>query len=128
MFGHRRAGRPRRLASAQTNLSLALLAAGKPDETCAAVLAATISGRVMPSNWWRATEVLTRVEATGIREVRDRRTADPDRAGAQPHRRRHPHVLCGGGQRSGARTQLWADNRWPKFGIAPSVGSESIRI
>lgn len=61
--------RPRRVASAQLDLGLALLASGKPDEAAAAATAAVGSGRVVPSNWWRATEVLRAVERAGVREA-----------------------------------------------------------
>src|SRR5690606_38474141 len=54
--------RPRRVASAQLDLSLALLAAGKPDEACAYAMASVQSGRLVPSNWWRLTEVVRGVE------------------------------------------------------------------
>lgn len=65
--------RPRRAASARLDLALALLAAGKPDEAAAAATAAIGSGRVVPSNWWRATEVVTGVQASGMREAADLR-------------------------------------------------------
>jgi transcriptional regulator with XRE-family HTH domain len=61
--------RPRRLASARLDLGLALLAADKPDEASAEALAAVTSGRVVPSNWWRATEVLHGVEQAGAPEL-----------------------------------------------------------
>lgn len=67
--------RPRRIASAQLDLGLALLAAGKPDEASAVAVAAIASGRVVPSNWWRATEILTGVERTGVPEADDLREA-----------------------------------------------------
>jgi transcriptional regulator with XRE-family HTH domain len=69
------AGRPRRAASARLDLGLALLAAGQPDEASLVAAAAITSGRVVPSNWWRATEVLSGAEASGIREARDLRDA-----------------------------------------------------
>lgn len=48
------AGRwPRRVATAYVDLALALLASDRPDEACAAALAAILSGRVVPSNHWR---------------------------------------------------------------------------
>ena len=46
--------RPRRAASARIDLSLALLAAGKPDEAGDVALQAVTSGRLVPSNYWRA--------------------------------------------------------------------------
>ena len=67
--------RPRRTASARLDLGLALLAADKPDEASAAAQAAIISGRVVASNWWRATEVVTGVEATGVGGAKDLRDA-----------------------------------------------------
>lgn len=60
--------RPRRYASARLDLGLALLAAGKPDEASAVAQAAIMSGRVVPSNWWRATELVAAVERAGICE------------------------------------------------------------
>jgi transcriptional regulator with XRE-family HTH domain len=57
--------RPRRIASARLDLALALLGDGRADEAAAAALAAVGSGRIVPSNWWRATEVLTAVEEAG---------------------------------------------------------------
>jgi hypothetical protein len=71
----RGANRPRRTASARLDLGLALVAAGKPDEASAAAQAAITSGRVVASNWWRASEVVSRVEATGISEALDLRDA-----------------------------------------------------
>lgn len=65
--------RPRRVASARLDLSLALLAAGKPDEAAAEATAAIATGRIVPSNWWRATEVLAAVEPLGVREAADLR-------------------------------------------------------
>jgi transcriptional regulator with XRE-family HTH domain len=67
--------RPRRIASARLDLGLALLVADKPDEASAAAIAAITSGRVVPSNWWRATEVLAGVERAGVREASDLRDA-----------------------------------------------------
>jgi transcriptional regulator with XRE-family HTH domain len=67
--------RPRRTASARLDLGLALLVADKPDEASAAAVAAITSGRVVPSNWWRATEVLAGVERAGIREASELRDA-----------------------------------------------------
>lgn len=65
--------RPRRVASARLDLALALLAAGQPDESAAEATSAIASGRVVPSNWWRATEVLDQVERLGVREAGDLR-------------------------------------------------------
>jgi transcriptional regulator with XRE-family HTH domain len=67
--------RPRRVASARLDLGLALLAADKPDEACAEAMSAITSGRVVPSNWWRATEVVTGVERADIRDAEELRDA-----------------------------------------------------
>lgn len=61
--------RPRRAASARLDLSLALMAANKPDEAAAVALQAIVSGRVVPSNWWRAAEVVSAVHRLGIPEA-----------------------------------------------------------
>ncbi|WP_433064393.1 helix-turn-helix domain-containing protein [Dactylosporangium sp. CS-033363] len=57
--------RPRRVASARLDLGLALLAAGRPDEASAEALTAVTSGRIVPSNWWRAVEVYQGVKRSG---------------------------------------------------------------
>lgn len=67
--------RPRRVASARLDLGLALLAGGRPDEAGAEVLVAVTSGRVVPSNWWRAVEVFQGVEQAGVPEVAELRDA-----------------------------------------------------
>jgi tetratricopeptide (TPR) repeat protein len=67
--------RPRRSASARLDLGLALLTAGHPDEAGAVAVEAITSGRVVPSNWWRAAEVVHRVERAGVREAADLRDA-----------------------------------------------------
>ncbi|MBU3060299.1 helix-turn-helix domain-containing protein [Nocardia sp. NEAU-G5] len=54
--------RPRRIASANLDLGLALVAAGKPDEAADAALTAVTSGRLVPSNFWRVSEVVTGIE------------------------------------------------------------------
>lgn len=65
--------RPRRIASAQLDLGLALLAAEKPDEAAAEAQLAIVSGRIVPSNWWRAAEVVSGVRRAGIPEADDLR-------------------------------------------------------
>ena len=65
--------RPRRVASAKLDLGLALLAADKPDEAAAAASEAIGSGRIVPSNWWRASEVVAGVQRAGAIEARDLR-------------------------------------------------------
>jgi transcriptional regulator with XRE-family HTH domain len=67
--------RPRRVASARLDLALALLAADRPDEAGTEALSAVTSGRIVPSNWWRAAEVLAGVESSGVREAKDLRDA-----------------------------------------------------
>ncbi|MGC4938317.1 helix-turn-helix transcriptional regulator [Kribbella sp. DT2] len=67
--------RLRRAASARLDLSLALLAAGKPDEATGETLEAINSGRLVPSNFWRAKEVIKAVDAGGVPEARDLRDA-----------------------------------------------------
>jgi len=67
--------RPRRIASARLDLSLALVGADKLDEATAQAIVAVTSGRVVASNWWRVTEVLAAIEATGIGEAAELRDA-----------------------------------------------------
>ncbi|SCL23897.1 Helix-turn-helix domain-containing protein [Micromonospora nigra] len=61
--------RPRRSASARLDLAMALVAAGQPDEASVVAADAVRSGRVVSSSWWRAREVLRRVELTGAAEA-----------------------------------------------------------
>jgi hypothetical protein len=58
--------RPRRAASARLDLSLALIAAGAPDEASGIALEAVTSGRLVPSNYWRAAEVIAAVADRGV--------------------------------------------------------------
>lgn len=73
--GNGKENRPRRIASARLDLSLALLAAGRADEASDTALAAITSGRVVPSNWWRAAEVMAGVERARIGEAAQLRDA-----------------------------------------------------
>jgi hypothetical protein len=66
---------PRRVASANIDLALVLLADGRLDEACSSVQKAILSGRVVPSNHWRALEVVKAVEAKQIPEASDLRDA-----------------------------------------------------
>lgn len=66
---------PRRVASANIDLSLALLVNDRVDEAASATLQAISSGRVVPSNQWRAKEVVEAVEAKGLRAAGDLREA-----------------------------------------------------
>jgi transcriptional regulator with XRE-family HTH domain len=61
--------RPRRAASARLDLSLALIAAGRHDEAAGAALEAITSGRIVPSNYWRAREVIQAVAERGMHEA-----------------------------------------------------------
>lgn len=67
--------RARRLASARLDLSLALVASGRPDEAAHETLAAVTSGVLVPSNYWRAVEVIGAVEAARVPEVVELREA-----------------------------------------------------
>jgi len=67
--------RPRRAASARLDLSLALLAGGKPDEAGHTALHAITSGRLVPSNFWRAREVIAAVDAHGVPQAAELRDA-----------------------------------------------------
>jgi len=66
---------PRRLASANLDLALALLVTNRLDEAVGAALEAISSGRVVPSNHWRALEVVRAVEARNLRQATDLREA-----------------------------------------------------
>lgn len=66
---------PRRVASANIDLALTLLGDDRPDEACGAVQRAILSGRVVPSNHWRALEVVRAVEARKLPEASDLREA-----------------------------------------------------
>jgi tetratricopeptide (TPR) repeat protein len=66
---------PRRVAAANLDLALALLVTDRLDEACDAAQQAILSGRVVPSNHWRATEVVDAVEARQLPEAQDLREA-----------------------------------------------------
>lgn len=67
--------RPRRAASARLDLALALVAAGRPDEAAGEGLLAIESGRIVPSNAWRAAEVVSKIEDAGLPEATELREA-----------------------------------------------------
>lgn len=67
--------RPRRIATARLDLSLALLASGKPDEASSVTLEALTSGRLVPSSYWRAREIVKAVAAEGVPEAVELRDA-----------------------------------------------------
>ncbi|GAA2377137.1 helix-turn-helix transcriptional regulator [Streptomyces cuspidosporus] len=66
---------PRRVASANIDLALVLLTEDRLDEACDAAQKAILSGRVVPSNHWRALEVVKAVEARELPEASDLREA-----------------------------------------------------
>jgi transcriptional regulator with XRE-family HTH domain len=65
------APRPRRAAAARLDLGLALAAARRPDEAAVTALRAVTSGLLVPSNYWRAREVLTAVGGRNLPEARE---------------------------------------------------------
>lgn len=66
---------PRRVASANIDLALALLGSNQLDEACDAAQRAILSGRIVPSNHWRALEVVNAVEQRELPEASDLREA-----------------------------------------------------
>jgi hypothetical protein len=66
---------PRRIAAANLDLALTLLVTNRLDEACDAAQQAILSGRVVPSNHWRAAEVVAAVEAKQLPEAQDLREA-----------------------------------------------------
>jgi transcriptional regulator with XRE-family HTH domain len=66
---------PRRVAAANLDLALTLLVTDRLDEACDATQRAIASGRVVPSNHWRAAEVVEAVEARQLPEAGDLREA-----------------------------------------------------
>lgn len=64
---------PRRVASANLDLALALLVSARFDEACDAAQKAILSGRVVPSNRWRALEVVCSAESRKIGDARELR-------------------------------------------------------
>jgi DNA-binding XRE family transcriptional regulator len=65
---------PRRVASANLDLALTLLVTNRLDEACHAAKQAILSG-VVPSNHWRAAEVVQAVETRQLPEARELREA-----------------------------------------------------
>jgi hypothetical protein len=63
--------RLRRAASARLDLGLALVAGDKLDEAAATALDAVNSGLLVPSNYWRAAEVISAVDGRGVPEARE---------------------------------------------------------
>ncbi|RBQ18594.1 transcriptional regulator [Spongiactinospora rosea] len=67
--------RPRRAASARLDLALALLATDEPDEAVAVTMESMASGRLVPSNHWRAAEIIAAVEARRLASAAELRDA-----------------------------------------------------
>jgi transcriptional regulator with XRE-family HTH domain len=67
--------RPRRMASAKLDLAKALILRDAHDEACAQALQAVLSGRLVPSNYWRALEIVRSAEAHGVPEAVELREA-----------------------------------------------------
>ena len=63
--------RPRRAASARLDLSLALIATDQHDEAAGVARHAILSGRIVPSNYWRAREVIRAVAKRSVPEASD---------------------------------------------------------
>jgi tetratricopeptide (TPR) repeat protein len=80
--------RYRRASSARLDLSLALVGQGKHDEAAGTALQAVTSGYLVPSNYWRAREVIGAVSAHGVPEARD--LADAYRAELDAARHANP--------------------------------------
>jgi hypothetical protein len=68
-------------------LSLALVARGKHDEAAGTALQAVTSGFLVPSNYWRAREIIGSVSPHGVPEARD--LADAYRAELDAAKRTH---------------------------------------
>lgn len=66
---------PRRVASANLDLALTLIASDRLDESSHAAQQAILSGRIVPSNYWRAAEVVSAVESRQISEAKELREA-----------------------------------------------------
>lgn len=66
---------PRRLAMAKLDLSLALIAGDQLDEASATAQEAILSGRIIPSNRWRAAEIVNQIESRSVAEAADLRDA-----------------------------------------------------
>jgi transcriptional regulator with XRE-family HTH domain len=67
--------RPRRAASARLDLALTLSATGRLDEAAGIALDAVTSRLLVPSNYWRAEEVISAVAARAEPEARELREA-----------------------------------------------------
>jgi hypothetical protein len=65
--------RPRRAASARLDLALALTASDELDEAAETALTAVSSGLLVPSNFWRAEEVIDVIGERGVSAAEDLR-------------------------------------------------------
>lgn len=74
---------PRRVASANIDLALALLVSDRVDEAASHTMQAISSGRIVPSNQWRAAEAVRAVETAGMPEAVDLREAFEEMRKAQ---------------------------------------------
>ncbi len=63
--------RHRRAVAARLDLALALTRSGRLDEAAGTALAAVTSGYLVPSNYWRAAEIVSSVRGRDIPEGRD---------------------------------------------------------
>ncbi|MEV0296046.1 helix-turn-helix transcriptional regulator [Nocardia sp. NPDC050710] len=61
--------RPRRIAMANLDLGLALVAADKPDEAADVALAVVTSGNLVPSHYWRVSEVVSGIEHRDVTDA-----------------------------------------------------------
>jgi len=61
--------RQRRAASARLDLALALTTGAELDEAASTTLEAVTSGLLVPSNYWRADEVITVIDRRGLPEA-----------------------------------------------------------
>jgi transcriptional regulator with XRE-family HTH domain len=73
--------RPRRAASARLDLALALTASDELDEAADTALAAVTSGLLVPSNYWRATEVIGVMDEHGVAVAGELREAYREHCG-----------------------------------------------
>lgn len=78
--------RPRRAASARLDLALSLAASDDLDEAAGTALDAVTSGLLVPSNYWRAAEVITVLDERGVATAADLRDAFTEHCRPVPHR------------------------------------------
>jgi transcriptional regulator with XRE-family HTH domain len=67
--------RRRRATAARLDLALALASGGKLDEAAGTALQAVTSGYLVPSNYWRAGEIITAVGSRDVPEARELKDA-----------------------------------------------------